>query len=160
MEAFLGGHLEPFRKCLFRTRSSSLCSHTSRAHRIGSSSMTFSLYSAQLFRYDGAFSLNSTRERPCLRMTGSRTHWTLKMMLWAVMVRRSSQKTFVWLIRRVSHFPFLSVHKICLLYSAMQFIFCTMSGGKLLLFVMVLPNMRSYFGLAAFRFGFHQVVQV
>ena len=24
--------------------------------------MTFSLYSAQLFRYDGAFSLNSTRE--------------------------------------------------------------------------------------------------
>lgn len=62
MEAFLGGHLEPFRRCLFRTQSSFLCSHISRAHRIGSSSMTFSLYSAQLFRYDGALSLNSTRE--------------------------------------------------------------------------------------------------
>ena len=30
-------------------------------------------------------------------------------------------------IRRVSHFPFLSVHKICLLYNAMQFTFCTYS---------------------------------
>lgn len=125
METFLGGRLEPFRRCLFRTRSSFLCSHISRAHRIGSSSMTFSLYSAQLFRYDGALSLHSTRERLCLRMTSSRTHRTLKMMLWVVMVRGASQKTFV----RLGEFPiflFLSVRKICLLYNTMQFTFCTM----------------------------------
>ena len=78
--------------------------------------MTFSLYSAQLFRYDGALSLHSTRERLCLRMTSSRTHRTLKMMLWVVMVRGASQKTFV----RLGEFPiflFLSVRKICLLYN-------------------------------------------
>ena len=124
MEAFLGGRLEPFRRCLFRTRSSFLCSHISRAHRIGSSSMTFSLYSAQLFRYDGALSLNSTREST-VSQDDKFTHTQNS----EDDVGGDGQKRFskdIHPIRRVSHFPFLSVHKICLLYNAMQFTFCTM----------------------------------
>lgn len=65
--------------------------------------MTFSLYSAQLFRYDGALSL-IVPEKRCV---------SVKMMLWVMMVRLFSDIR----LRRVSHFPFLSVHKICLLYN-------------------------------------------
>lgn len=68
--------------------------------------MTFSLYSAQLFRYDGALSLNSTRNSAVSQDEDD-------------VVGDDGQKLFSKDIRlrRVSHFPFLSVHKICLLYN-------------------------------------------
>lgn len=48
------------RRCLFRIWCCFPYSHISRARLTGSSSMTFSLCSAQLFRYDGALSLTSS----------------------------------------------------------------------------------------------------
>lgn len=73
----MGREQSSFRSCLFRVWWCSFpCSHISRAHPIGSSSMTFSLCSVQLFRYeDGALS-------PIL-----------------MLIRNSSQKAFIggWL---------------------------------------------------------------
>ena len=59
--------------------------------------MTFSLYSAQLFRYDGALSLNSTRKSAVSQDEDD-------------VVGDDGQKLFSKDIRlrRVSHFPFLS----------------------------------------------------